>query len=141
MDKKKQIKICHKLDNNTKMSPLPPWYNVVDTFWLSTCPVFPALKLGKGHWEQGTGNCTVYFQEIWDYWLAHMAGTWDILIKLLTLDFVKVLQKLYQFLRHFVYLFLSRIASVNKKLRKEDISIFIFWGLCRIFLKLKQVHL
>lgn len=33
--------------------PLLLWYNVVDTSWISTCIVFPALKLGgKGRGEE-----------------------------------------------------------------------------------------
>ena len=40
---------------------------LIQPFWLSTCAVFPTLKLGWGDWEQGTENYITHFHENRDY--------------------------------------------------------------------------
>ena len=47
--------------------------------------------------EQGTGDFIVYFHENRGYSLVNMAGAYEILIRMLSLDFLKVLHK---FLKH-----------------------------------------
>ena len=74
-----------KTENTSKyhidinMLPFPPWYNVVNTSWLSTCVLFPRLAFGEVDWKQGTGNYITHFRENWEYII--------VLIRLLVFDF------------------------------------------------------
>ena len=101
-----QDKFQWAANNNTNMLPLD----------FPCAQFFKYQNWGKGDWEQGNGNFIVYFHENQDYLFADMAGTWDILIRLFTLDFVKVSISSFQFLRNIFYLILHRIVDVKVSL-------------------------
>ena len=102
------------------------WYNVVYTSWISTCIVFPALKLGgKGRGEELRTSdrelhC-LFSRKSWYY--RNLTPTNHIAY------LVRVLPKFCQFLRHFCLLIFAQGCISKEKIEKgRNFHFSFFWG-------------
>ena len=111
--------VGQKYPINVTIMPLSPWYDVVNSSWLSTCAVFIE---GRGTGNKGPETTLFIFIKIKIIYLQ--IGTWDT-YEIAHLKFCPWFTKIVNFLKLiFVNLYLLRLY-LERKIEKGQL--FQFW--------------